>query len=317
MLADLAYTAGMAIVVVSIGWLLTRQALKMTIGAKLDEKEVKSLRWQPGPDPTVPTDEMREFFEPLLRKKEWIERRTDVRCLCVLFVLYHLVRIGACLVSAGSSQSLLCKLGALGVAITITDFFTGVFHIYFDHRRCDLNDGMDMVGYSFRYDHHAIPLNFAKFSAYFPSGAAEIVGRVTVPISLLIHGAVWLHGGLEADGTAELKYLMACAFIVSGSLCQTTHALAHTPRHKLPTAVRLLQQSGIILPPKVHQNHHRGAHDKNFCIFNGWGNPLLNLASPAIFDFMRSAPNHFDAACVPTATFMRKATNAAWATRAG
>ena len=60
-------------------------------------------------------------------------------------------------------------IGAVCAAIYWSDLFTGLLHIYFDHRRCDIGDGMDMIAYSFRYDHHAAPGNFNQYSAFFKS----------------------------------------------------------------------------------------------------------------------------------------------------
>lgn len=250
---------------------------------------------------------MVEKFEPMLRAKEGLERMALVRCAFVVFVLYHLGVVAGCLWNSGTSAALAWKVGTFFASIYFTDLFTGWLHIYLDHRRCDLGDPLDMAAYSFRFDHHAYPNNFFKYSAIFPSGAANIVSSVTGPITLVFHLLLWLYGGLyhtvKPDSTLELKLIFAMTYIYAGSLCQTTHALAHEGRSRRnPTfggLIDALQRWRVILPPKVHGNHHMAEHDTNFCIFNGWANPLLNYFTPAIFYLMRQAPGHFDAAAVP------------------
>ena len=60
---------------------------------------------------------------------------------------------------------------------------------------------------------------------------------------------------------------------------QASHFLAHRRVHlgasALPRAVVLLQDIGLLLHPRVHRIHHE-TFDCNFCIFNGWANPIVN-----------------------------------------
>ncbi len=258
-------------------------------------------------NPSVPTPEMVELFEPQLRAKEGFERRPDVKIACVLFVAYHFAIVACCLRDSGSATALAWKLATFVGAIYYTDLFTGGLHIYLDHRRCDLGDPLDMAAYSFRYDHHAYPNNFFKFSAIFPSGAANILMSITGPFTLAFHALLWYFGGLyhtvPTDSALELKLIFLFTFIAGGSICQTTHALAHEGRtgqnKTFPRLIATLQRCHLILPPKAHAGHHQFEHDVNFCILNGWANPLLNRLTPSLFWAMRQAPGHFDALAVP------------------
>ena len=258
-------------------------------------------------NPTVPTPAMVERFEPQLRSKEWVERLFAVRVAYVLFVLYHATIVGACLWRSSSRSALAWKLATLLGCVVYTDFLTGLLHIYLDHRRCDLGDPIDMAAYAFRYDHHAYPNNFFKFSSFFPSGSANIASSVTGPATLVFHIGLWYVGALYhtvlVDSALEHVLVFLMAFVACGTLCQTTHALAHEGlqmrNSTLPKTVATLQRCGIILSPKAHSVHHKQEHDLNFCILNGWANPLLNTIAPAIFCAMRQAPGHFQSTAVP------------------
>jgi len=208
--------------------------------------------------------------------------------------------------NTGSPMALAWKLFTMLYSLCLADMVTGVLHIYLDHRRCDLNDPLDMAAYSFRYDHHAFPLNFLKDSPFLPAGASEIVTSGTLPITAVTHLVLFYYGytaNMGMDTSLELKMLIMFTVIIGGTACQTTHALAHegrSMRNKMfPQTIALLQRLHIILPPHVHGQHHQDEHDKNFCILNGWANPLLNRLVPYIFMAMRKAPGHFDALAVP------------------
>ena len=256
-------------------------------------------------DPTVPTPQLRDRFEPMLRSKEGIERRRDVKCMSLVFVLWHISRIVGIFQRTRSAKSLGWKVVTFLGGTYVADCVTGVLHIYLDHRRCDLGDALDMAAYSFRYDHHAFPLNFLKDSALFPAGASNIIASATAPLSALLHLSLyWRVDAGTAAPSSELAALFCYTVILFGSLCQTTHALAHEGMFRrnrtFPNSVALLQHFHLILPPKMHGLHHMAEHDKNYCIFNGWSNPLFNRMSPTIFRLMRRFPSHFDTLAVPT-----------------
>lgn len=62
---------------------------------------------------------------------------------------------------------------------------------------------------------------------------------------------------------------------------QYTHFAAHARNRGLITnpyygpIVRKLQDWHIIVNPATHRVHHQH-YDRDFCVFNGWANPLLN-----------------------------------------
>ena len=71
---------------------------------------------------------------------------------------------------------------------------------------------------------------------------------------------------------AESSFLLAAgSFAV---LAQIPHYYAHIPNP--PPAVRLLQRWGLMITPEHHAGHHGGKFDRNFCIFTGWADYVLN-----------------------------------------
>ncbi len=71
---------------------------------------------------------------------------------------------------------------------------------------------------------------------------------------------------------AESSFLLAAgSFAV---LAQIPHYYAHVPNP--PAAVQLLQRCGLMISPEHHSRHHHGKFDKNFCIFTGWMDLVLN-----------------------------------------
>merc|ERR1740138_1355214 len=117
--------------------------------------------------------------------------------------------------SADTFAAVLHNAITVSVALYWSDLFTGLLHIYLDHRRCDIGDGIDVVAYSFRYDHHAHPTNFFKESAFFPAGLGEIILKLALPIASVNHVLYYL--GHES----QQSYLFAITWSITGTLCQT------------------------------------------------------------------------------------------------
>jgi hypothetical protein len=118
--------------------------------------------------------------------------------------------------------------------------------------------------------HHQVP---------FPSAVSEwelamqIARPVAIPYAMSV-GAYTL-GYLE--GPAARIWLMA---LTLSPLVQATHFAAHCRTHGKLTGsygrvVSWLQDAGLLLSPAAHKRHHE-TYDCNFCIFNGWANPLVN-----------------------------------------
>jgi hypothetical protein len=62
-----------------------------------------------------------------------------------------------------------------------------------------------------------------------------------------------------------------CAFTLPTN---QIHQWAHLPQP--PKAVYALQRAGFVLRSHHHHGHHTSPFTANYCIVNGWCNPLLN-----------------------------------------
>ncbi len=64
------------------------------------------------------------------------------------------------------------------------------------------------------------------------------------------------------------------AFVAFTLPTNLIHRWAHAGR-EAPWFARQLQRTGLILSPRTHHPHHRPPFDRDYCIVNGWCNPLL------------------------------------------
>lgn len=60
-----------------------------------------------------------------------------------------------------------------------------------------------------------------------------------------------------------------------GILTNQCHKWAHMVHTKPPAVIVFLQKSGLIISHEKHHKHHQGDFDTDYCIINGWMNPIL------------------------------------------
>ena len=77
-------------------------------------------------------------------------------------------------------------------------------------------------------------------------------------------------------GWMHWPFLVALGCFVA--LTQVTHYYAHrkSDSRLLHHIVRVLQLSGVIVPPERHAAHHEPPHDRDFCLLSGWNNWWMN-----------------------------------------
>jgi len=161
-------------------------------------------------------------------------------------------------------------LVALAVPLGIVggDFISGIVHWAADTYG---SEEMRIIGPSlvkpFRL-HHIYPRDICTH------GLVETTGNVcilAVPVLSVCLYLMWLapDSGLLAFAVVSFS-LMAVATVATNQF----HKWAHQEH---PSALaRWLQQKRLVLEPEHHKRHHTHPFDVNYCITNGWLNPLLN-----------------------------------------
>jgi ubiquitin-conjugating enzyme E2 variant len=118
---------------------------------------------------------------------------------------------------------------------------------------------------------------------------------------------VWaLHLPL-ADSRHAVEFV--AAFVAFTLPTNLIHRWAHAGRDA-PWLARQLQRSGLILSPRRHHPHHRSPFDRDYCIVNGWCNPLLRATrfwrgAERLVSKLSGAVPRADDAAVVAATFAR------------
>ena len=157
---------------------------------------------------------------------------------------------------------------AVPLGIVGGDFISGLVHWAADTYG---SEDMRLIGPSlvkpFRL-HHIYPRDICTH------GLVETTGNVcilAVPVLSLCLYLMWLlpHSGLLAFSVVSFA-LMAAATVATNQF----HKWAH---QESPSAfARWMQRRRLVLEPEHHKRHHTKPFDTNYCITNGWLNPLLN-----------------------------------------
>jgi ubiquitin-conjugating enzyme E2 variant len=179
-----------------------------------------------------------------------------------------------CLTLHGAASRLyeleLLWLVALAVPLGIVggDFISGIVHWAADTYG---SEDMRVIGPSlvkpFRL-HHIYPRDICTH------GLIETTGNVCIlavpALSAFIY-LMWLLPESSLLAFAAISFaLMAAATVATNQF----HKWAHQEN---PSALaRWLQRKRLVLEPEHHQLHHTQPFDVNYCITNGWLNPVLN-----------------------------------------
>ena len=123
-------------------------------------------------------------------------------------------------------------------------------------------------------EHHADASEIARHDFFEVSGNNALV---TLPLVLVLLAssppdaiAPIAAAPLLRAGMIGLGLGLAAALFLTNQL----HCWAHTASP--PPLVRRLQARGWILSRESHALHHRGSHDRAYCVTSGWLNPLLD-----------------------------------------
>ena len=178
----------------------------------------------------------------------------------------------------------------VAAAVLLVDLVSGILHLVLDY--CDPGPRLrNLVVRSKEAVHHTrekdtryrssgpwqqVVWNFqAHHAAPFPEHDDQLRELSLLVTPLLAITAIQYGLGWLAPAAARLW----AGLLTLGYLVQASHFWAHQRVHlgaaSLPPLVAKLQDARLLLHPDVHRKHHQ-TFDVNFCIFNGWANPLLN-----------------------------------------
>lgn len=149
-------------------------------------------------------------------------------------------------------------IGQLILGWLLADLVTGAFHWWEDNFG---SESWPVIGpWIIRPNrlHHRAPIAFTRHGFWERNGAS-IVAALAI-------------GALLAAAVGPAPWVLALA--IGGGLSNEVHSFAHQPS-RVPEAIRVLQQIGLLQSPKEHARHHRPPYDANFCILTDWLNPLL------------------------------------------
>jgi hypothetical protein len=152
----------------------------------------------------------------------------------------------------------------------LADLGTGLIHLYFDIYGENTLWKPALSEFS---EHHPNPQNIIEWSLW---KALKETSVVPIPLICVLYNLTPL--------TSKPQILCQIITLYGMHVSQIIHKYAHlinilteeqkqTPEYQF---VMFLQDIRLIVHPKEHHIHHTGKHDMNFCIVNGWANPLLN-----------------------------------------
>lgn len=150
-------------------------------------------------------------------------------------------------------------------SILSADLISGLVHVYLDHSKIRYDNTVtDFNRMGFQVHHMYPDFQWKMDKDYQPHYECNTVLPICIVVSFF--------NVLTFD--SYFVYLF-CYFIV---LFQTGHYWSHAHVHNksVPKAVRWLQDHYLLLKPSIHQKHHQ-SYDSNYCILNGWCNPIVNL----------------------------------------
>jgi hypothetical protein len=191
---------------------------------------------------------------------------TEIVALIVCVLL--LLRLSWSVLSQMSAlQAWWLLLPAIIFGYLIADFLSGLVHWFFDsfYREDTPVVGTLMIK-GFR-EHHRDPQKICSH------GFMEVNATNSFGVALLL----LVELAFRPDASGHPWLLVQVTLITLGLAVFGTnqfHKWAHANR--VPAIVAWLQRKNLILSPDRHQIHHRGRHDRGYCITTGWMDWLLD-----------------------------------------
>lgn len=116
--------------------------------------------------------------------------------------------------------------------------------------------------------HHLYPRDITTH------GFVELTGNVCLLAVPLLSASLYVLWVIPASAT--VAFFVICLALISAATVATNqfHKWAH--QESPSRLARCLQRTRLVLEPRHHQQHHTRPFDSNYCITNGWLNPILN-----------------------------------------
>lgn len=152
------------------------------------------------------------------------------------------------------------------IGYALADLTTGVMHWFGDHIG---RESWPWLGKHFVRpfrEHHVDPMSITRHDFVETNGNNAIMALAPLAI------VAWIAPVMPIVALVALVMLMAV--IATNQI----HAWAHVEQP--PQIVLALQRIHLILPPMEHAQHHV-AHDRSYCVTNGWMNRFLDSAVAA------------------------------------
>lgn len=206
-------------------------------------------------------------------------RRYAIRALealgLMVFVAMVMDRLHALLpVLSGMPVVVWCAaILVIVLAYYLADLLSGVIHWVCDSFGNEHTPlwGPMLVG-PFRR-HHRDPLEITRISLVENLGASAIAGVLAL---WLTRPPAWEQAPSANSWTVIVHQMLVLWTIVFAVLSNLFHRWSHVPRRDKPRWMRLLQDHGLLLSTDAHMRHHKRPHRTNYCILNGWANPVSN-----------------------------------------
>jgi len=193
--------------------------------------------------------------------KWWIDRSAVLAFGCVWS--FALIRFFRALFDPSFAFS---TLSGAFTGYLLADFVAGTVHWIADRHFEPHTRGIGpMLIEPFRA-HHDDPLSITRHDFF------EVLGNnalVTLP-------AILVFVGVPQPESSRAHFSVALG--LSGTFFAVATNLFHAWAHaeQPPRLARWLQASGLVLTPARHARHHRGDHDRAYCVTSGWLNPFLD-----------------------------------------
>jgi hypothetical protein len=183
------------------------------------------------------------------------------------FFLLFAAALYVCFLRLAGQGYLWLVVFAVPLGMLAGDFVSGLAHWLADTYGSDRTPlvGANFIKW-FRL-HHVYPKDICTHDFISTNGNTCILAAPLVGFCLPF---VW-----EEDASVTRVFVVLTNVLMAATTVATNqfHKWAH--EDVPPRVARLLQRAHLILRPQHHSQHHTAPHKTDYCIANGWLNPLL------------------------------------------